>query len=405
MNASAIAKQCRQIATASTKAASTVPEKDPTLAGTPTAPNHPDGDNNAKTGIPAQSKPKNEDKPTDLPGAHDTKPSGGGENAPAVSKTVTATGSEPDTKAASVAALGASLRQMASAGHKAASAPAAAPAADKSTDGGAAPAGLPAVAGADKPKDGDKKKDDKDSKKEAAAADMPADMRGIFSKIASELYATEEGRATLSAHLERKLGAKAASDLLQTAAEQHAFETEQMAKFAAEQEATDHLGRVLLHSLTKRASAKRDGAWFKMATAVHAEQIDALPHPLLKAAYMQGVDDAGATTSGAAEGEAPAPLPGAEGQELPPEEIQMMLQQMVDSGEITPEEAEALFAEITGGGAAGGGGGAAPEGGAAPAEEPLPADAPPEAKAASAVVRTLTKLASFQATRAATPAK
>lgn len=413
MNVSAIAAQCRTIASASTvKAASSVPEKDPTDKGTATPPDHPDGDNPAKTGLPSQQKPTNADNGTGLPAsATPGKPGASGENVPSVAKTIQASGSEPGAEklAASVKAVGANLREMAKAAGNFTPPPAAAPAPAAAAPAAAPAAAAPAPAAPAAPakkKDGEKKDGEKkDGEKEAAATDMPSDVQGIFAKIAFEMHATEEGRAVLAANLERRLGQEAATQLLKTAAEAHAQEQAQLEKFAAEQAQSDYLARSLVGSLEKRASAaNKNPAWVKSAAEIHAQHLDGLGHWMLKAAYMQGVDDAGATT---AEGGAPAALPGSNGTQMPAEEIQMLLQQMVDSGEITVEEAEALFAEITGGGAAAGAEGGAPaapgaEGAAAPVGGEAP-NATPAEKAAAAVQKTLTKLASV-AKPAAAPA-
>jgi len=380
MNVTSVAKSVLSLAQAQqSKAASAVPEKDPTNAGTVTPPAHPDGDDPSKTGLPSQQKPVNKDNGTDIPGNAAGKPGGAGENAPSPAKTVQA-GSEKT--AGALAGLGASLRHLASADHsKSAAAPAAAAPAPAAAAAPASPKSAAAPAG--------------------AATDAPAGIDQIYVKIASELAATEEGRALLASHLERRLGQEVARDLLKSAAEAHAVEQEQLVKLAAAQEAHGLFVEVLCHSIEKRASTKRDDTWKKAAAEAHLARLDAIPqlnHPLLKAAYAQGVDDAGAMVG--AEGDVGA-LPGSEGTQINPEEIIALIQQMVESGEITAEEAQQILTELGAqGGAPAGGEGAPAEG---PSDEEI-AKMPPAEKAAALATRAITKYASRRETELKKPA-
>ena len=113
--------------------------------------------------------------------------------------------------------------------------------------------------------------------------------------------------------------------------------------------------------------------------ALHQETLASLDHPLLKAAYAQGMDDASlmaaADEAGAPEGAEP-PADGASpadealpmgGESLSEEEIMALLQEMLASGQITEKDIlEAVQATS-------GGEGMPPEG-----MPPEGADAPPE---------------------------
>ena len=383
MNVNAIAGSVIKLASShQQKAASSVSERDPSNAGTVTAPSHPDGDNNAKTGLPEQSRPKNNDNcATVVVGENVAKPSGTGENVPTVAKTVEL-GAEKAATAAK--AVGASLRALAA---KSASAPAvAAPAAVLGAPKAAAAPAAVATA-----------------PKAAASVDAPETLRGdVFSKIASELAATEEGRAVLNAHLERRVGQQMAANLLKSAAEAHQAERAEHEKQAAEAQAAELFSNVLVGSLVKRASSTRTQEWLKNAFEIHQANLGMYPefaHPLLKAAYAQGVDDAGAT---APEGQAGA-LPGAEGTQVDPEEILALIQQMVQSGEISEEDAQGILQELGAalqGGAEGAPVEGAPAEGAEPTAEELAQMAPAE-KAARLAYSANVKYASARATELA----
>lgn len=234
-----------------------------------------------------------------------------------------------------------------------ASAPAPAPAADPT---GAMPKAEPANA---------------DTKK-AATDDVLIDP-ALYAKFASELATSEEGQAVMRKIAEAKFGAAIADDLIKAAmfmAEQEVLieEAEASGAFAAEE-------------AFKSASVEDQEAIIKLAH-VHQTGMAGCADELEQQFYLEGAKAAAAMM------EDPAMM----GEEMPADyngegvsdtDIVAVLDQLVQAGKITPEEAAQALAILQGGGEGGEGAGAPPAGG----EEMPPDDAPPEEKEAHAILK------------------
>jgi hypothetical protein len=217
--------------------------------------------------------------------------------------------------------------------------------------------------------------------KMAAADDFVIDS-SYHVKLASLILSTEEGRQFAQRQIEKAHGAEAASDIVKAAAymEERAIE---MARIEAQ-------GAFEAEEMWKQASPDERQKIIKLAR-VHTTARNQFATDLEKTAYDAGammgaqMGDAG-MLGGAAAGTgpdagapgAPAGLPpgaGAEaaggmggeagGGDLSPDAVIAALDQMVSSGELTPELAAEVLQAIMGGGAGGAGGEAGGAGGAA----------------------------------------
>ena len=192
-----------------------------------------------------------------------------------------------------------------------------------------------------------------------------------LAKIASAILSTDAGVRYVHDTLEKQAGEDAARLQIREAIEaSRNFDATEQVKSAA----FDDLGHkvVEIHAALQSGGVTDDIAdvIIKQA-AFHSKKIDELAHPLLKQAYAQGMDDAAllaAADDAGAEGIEGAPpveeaMPMG-GEDLSEEEIMALLQEMIDSGQITEEDIMEAVA------ASGGGEVLAPE--AAPAEEMVP---------------------------------
>lgn len=204
-------------------------------------------------------------------------------------------------------------------------------------------------------------------------------------KIASCILQTEEGRAFAEEIVKREKGVEAAAMIIKAAAEQEKFEqysaayNDYMQKQAAEQEIYDHMW--------KSASEEDRNMITKMAAA-HNINKDKLKDEQSKQAYDLGAEDAAAMLDAEA-GAEDIPVDAMAGEDITPEDIVMVLEELVATGEIEPEVADEILQELV-----------ASEGGmdmggddaelAAAAEQELLDQAPELGKVAS-VVDTLVK--------------
>ncbi len=218
----------------------------------------------------------------------------------------------------------------------------------------------------------------------------------VLAKIARQILATDEGMSLAYAVFEKEAGEKAAAERISEAiAASHQFDAVEREKSASINDGMTKAAS-LYTSLCQYISESDADEIIKTAH-VHQTALDELSHPMLKQAYAQGMDDA-AAIEGAEEA---GPIPGGEGdpaaegappedgaipmggEQLGEEEILQLLTEMVQSGEITPEELAAALGE--GDPAAGGDPAAAggdPLAGGAPADpaaggDPAAAGAPP----------------------------
>jgi hypothetical protein len=186
-------------------------------------------------------------------------------------------------------------------------------------------------------------------------------------KLAAAILETEEGIDLVTPYLNRKAGRdatlsmiKEASDAYNTALEQAYMQEAYEAQLyqAAEQE--EFAKRAFVEHVFQNASNEEEAYNMIKAAHVHAVNRDAFETEFEKLAYDQGVDDAAAMMA-AEEGGAEPSLEGAEAPTL--EQILMLLDAAVQSGEIDEETAAALAEELMADPEMGGGEMLPPEGG------------------------------------------
>ena len=252
-------------------------------------------------------------------------------------------------------------------------------------------------------------KDNTDDTKKASDTDLSFDPAFHF-KLASSLLATEEGRAYAQHLIEAEHGAAEADSIIKAAA----FMEQQF----NELQAAEVEGASAADALWAQATPEEQAAAIKMAHA-HYIARETLATDMEKQAYDDGAATAAQMQDQGALGGAPGADAGAEGApadgggEVSDDDIVQVLQQLVQSGEVKPEEAEAIMQALLGGQ---GGEGAAP-GGAAPGGAPMPGeqagmpggapggDMPPEAKAASELVKSASAITDSLLAAVAAPVK
>ncbi len=189
----------------------------------------------------------------------------------------------------------------------------------------------------DKIKAADDSSEESEEEKEAAdveatASDFEEDANA-YQKIASLVMNYEEGRSLVNELADRELGKQAAENLIKEAAEmehiQQAFEDEQ-AQAAAQVE-----------EMLKGAS-EEDVKDIEKLMVIHSGALESFENDYEKEAYDLGVKQAAAAMD-AEGGELPM-----EGEDVSLDEVAAVIMQMVESGEIDPQLAEAILAELAG---------------------------------------------------------
>lgn len=213
----------------------------------------------------------------------------------------------------------------------------------------------------------------------------------VLAKIARQILATDEGMNLAYIVFEKEAGEKAAADRIAEAiSAARQFDTVEREKSAC---VNDGMTKAAgLYTELCQAISEADADEILKTAHVHQVALCEFEHPMLKQAYAQGMDDAAAVEgaegkpdhggdAGAPPPEGGAPEDGAlpmGGEQLSEQEILHLLTEMVQSGEITPEELAAALGEgdPAGGGAPGGdpasAGGPPPKGG-----DPASAGGPP----------------------------
>lgn len=185
-----------------------------------------------------------------------------------------------------------------------------------------------------------------------AAGDVDAPYldtsEATLAKIARQILSTDEGMTLAYTLFEKEAGERAASERIVEAIEaSHQFDNVEREKSAA---ANDGMSKAaaIYNTLCQTISEDEAGEIIKIAN-VHQTALSELDHPMLKQAYAQGMDDA-ALVEGAEEAQAADPTAPSEdealpmgGEQLGEEEILALLTEMVQSGEITPEELAAAL--------------------------------------------------------------
>ena len=186
----------------------------------------------------------------------------------------------------------------------------------------------------------------------AAATTMPAaDLSpDVLAKIASAVLSTEEGIGFVHSMFEKQAGEAAARSMIQEAilsAEQ--FDTVEQVKSAAFEDVFSKAAAI--HADLSQIITEEDADSIRKTAAIHQAALMELDHPLLKAAYAAGMDDAAgmeAAEDEGGEGAADAAMPMG-GEQLSEEEILALLQEMIASGEITEEDVAAALQASEGG--------------------------------------------------------
>lgn len=216
--------------------------------------------------------------------------------------------------------------------------------------------------------------EEESSKKKAGQADevsLPNEFSTEFHvKLASQLLATEEGREHARSILADAMGAEAVETLIKQASE--------MEKVAAEQAQFE--GQIK-QAMEKMSPEERDA--FVKSAKFHRSEVDQLENDFEKQAYQQGAMDAAAMEEA---GGALPEIPGAES-DMTIEEVVMILDQLVQSGEIDPQMADAILQAVMAemGGEMPGGAPADPAAGGAPAEA-APVEEMPKAASVDSLI-------------------
>jgi hypothetical protein len=164
-----------------------------------------------------------------------------------------------------------------------------------------------------------------------------------LSKLASAIFETQEGIDAVLPVLKKKAGQDAAIELLKEASAEYERQVEEFAfmqKYAAAVEAETEYLDAVAGEIIKSASCPEEAELLVKAAANHVSNIELLETPLEKAAYDQAVSDAAEMVSGLEEGGDPM-LEGADGSPTI-EQILMLLEQAVEAGEISEEDAIAI---------------------------------------------------------------
>lgn len=334
------------------KAAGTVPEKDPTEAGTVSAPSHPDGDSAKKLQVPENSRPTNTKEQDDGASTQNPGPSGTDPVSTANGDAIDARFTSPTSpieKGASpkVRAIAEEAQQIL---HKLAN--------YSSQVNGNPPAVVaPSATSAD-----------------------PAAVGDMHLKVAAALFSTDRGVALVEDYLSELRGVQDAQAMIQKAAsDQATFQklAAEVGQMVAAQEQNFHAQVGELNALYKTANAEERGR-VENLSLIYAADLATL-HPSLHDFYKAGAADAASGLAGMAEGGDFA-VPGGEG-DLDPAQLEMLIQQLVQAGQIDPAMAEQLMAQLAG---AGGGGEAPMEG--APPEEAMPEEVAKAASFANALI-------------------
>lgn len=206
-------------------------------------------------------------------------------------------------------------------------------------------------------------------------------------KLASAIFETQEGIDAVLPVLRKKAGQEAAISLLKQASaeyEAQLAEYEYMEKLAYAAQMEQAQAQAFIEEIVKSASSPEEADRLIKTAAQHISNRNALGDELLKAAYDQSVEDAAEMVAAEEAGGEPA-LEGADG-EPTIEQILMLLEQAVASGEISEDDAIMIAQALMGG-----------EGQAAPVEgDPAAAGAPEisEEEAAAMAAQEMPKEAS-----------
>lgn len=178
-------------------------------------------------------------------------------------------------------------------------------------------------------------------------------------KLASAIFETQEGVDAVLPVLRKKAGQEAAISLLKQASDEYEAQVAEvmyMEKLAAAAAEEQMVAESYIAEIVKSASSQEEAELLLKTAAQHISNREKLGDEFLKAAYDQAVEDAAEMASAEEMGGEPT-LEGADG-EPTIEQILMLLEQAVASGEISEDDAvmiaQALLGDEQGGAEMGG---------------------------------------------------
>lgn len=228
----------------------------------------------------------------------------------------------------------------------------------KAAAGTAAPAAAPAAGVAPA----------KSASAPAGDLDLSPDM---LIKLAKAVLATNEGVAFAQYTMEKAAGAEHAADMINMArASALAHDDTLYTKQAAYNEGLSKAAAI--HAELSAMITEADADSIIKQASLHCTNLEILGHPMLKAAYADGMQDAASLEGGAEAKDDKPSIPGG-GEQLTMEDVVALLQEMIAKGEISEDDVVKGLQELESQN-----GGADPSGGAPPADPSVtdPAAAP-----------------------------
>lgn len=164
-----------------------------------------------------------------------------------------------------------------------------------------------------------------------------ADVMRKLANIGQFMLGTEEGQRAVARELEKERGIKEASVMIAQAQQQAAQYEMQKRAYAQQAAAAEHQ-----QAMEKQAAQQQFiEKYAAYCERTHRTWLEGLESPLEKMAYMQGAADGEQAAQAMAAGGEPM-IDGANG-DLSDEDVIQVIQEMVQSGQIAPEEAEAIL--------------------------------------------------------------
>lgn len=164
-----------------------------------------------------------------------------------------------------------------------------------------------------------------------------ADVMRKLANIGQFMLGTEEGQRAVARELEKERGIKEASIMI-AQAQQQAAQYEMQKRAYARQMAAAEYQQAMEKQAAQQQFMEKYAAYCERT---HRTWLEGLESPLEKMAYMQGAADGEQAAQAMAAGGEPM-IDGANG-DLSDEDVIQVIQEMVQSGQIAPEEAEAIL--------------------------------------------------------------
>jgi hypothetical protein len=181
-----------------------------------------------------------------------------------------------------------------------------------------------------------------------SAADSGLDLSpDMLIKLAKVVISTNEGAAFARYALEKSAGAEHAEEMIKAAREAAVAHDETLLqKQAAFNEGMS--AAAAIHANLSQMINEDDADSILKQASLHCTNLDALDHPMLKAAYATGMEDAQVLEEGAEAGAEEPAIPMG-GEQLTMEDVVALLQEMIANGEISEEDVIAGLQELQGG--------------------------------------------------------